>query len=309
MHEPPYPHTTELPERREHPRYEVDAAATVYSVGSSPVQSRVIELSRIGCRVKTAQPLHLPAQARVEISFNVRGIAFRLPGVTEWSDDHHLFGVQFTALSPRREGELVELLHELEIEEAARAAKKAAPPEPPAQLQSATLFALKKGTTADQFPKDTPEGEDQPAAESSAPSAEGEADQTIPFPAPDEPRPQRRERRQQKRHSVNSRATVYLINLRSQREGLIMDVSLSGCRIRTDEQFPVGIYRRVEVGFVLDGLPFRLAGVTQSVHNRFTVGIRFLDISERKREQLQFVIDEIEEMRQDGTIPVASSQT
>jgi hypothetical protein len=51
----------------------------------------------------------------------------------------------------------------------------------------------------------------------------------------------------------------------------------------------------VETEFKVDGLPFRLAGVVQSVHDRFTVGIRFLDMSARKRDQLVHLIEEIAE--------------
>ena len=43
----------------------------------------------------------------------------------------------------------------------------------------------------------------------------------------------------------------------------------------------------------MEGLPFRLAGVTQAIYDPFNVGIRFLDMSDRKREQLQQLIDEI----------------
>lgn len=105
----------------------------------------------------------------------------------------------------------------------------------------------------------------------------------------------RRERRQVQRHGVDSTAAVLLLDVHANVRGRILDVSLGGCRIRFEERFPVGIYRRVEVEFLLDGLPFRLPGVVQSLHDRFTVGIRFVDLSERKREQLLFVIEEIAE--------------
>jgi hypothetical protein len=94
---------------------------------------------------------------------------------------------------------------------------------------------------------------------------------------------------------VNSEASVFLLDVRSRVMGRVLDVSLGGCRIRANERFPVVIYRRVEVEFTLDGLPFRLAGVVQSVHDRYTVGIRLLDLSDRKRAQLMMVIDELEE--------------
>ena len=51
----------------------------------------------------------------------------------------------------------------------------------------------------------------------------------------------------------------------------------------------------MEVEFRIEGLPFRLAGVTQAIYDPFNVGIRFLDMSDRKREQLLQLIEEIEE--------------
>ncbi len=111
--------------------------------------------------------------------------------------------------------------------------------------------------------------------------------------------PAKQERRAQARHSVDSNAAIFLVDVASKAVGRIVDVSLGGCRICTDERFPLGIYRRVEVQFVLDGLPFRLGGVTQSLHDRKTVGIRFLDLSERKREQLAVLVEEIDQMHGD----------
>jgi hypothetical protein len=94
---------------------------------------------------------------------------------------------------------------------------------------------------------------------------------------------------------VDSAATVFLVDLRICIRGRIVDVSLGGCRIKSPNRFPVGIYRRVEVEFTLDGLPFRLAGVVQSLHDAHTIGIRLLDLSERKREQLTALMEELEE--------------
>lgn len=106
-----------------------------------------------------------------------------------------------------------------------------------------------------------------------------------------------RERREQARHEVDTSATVLLVRVGSTLRGRIVDLSLTGCRIHTDERFPVGIYTRVETEFRLEGLPFRLGGVIQAIHNRNSVGIRFLDLSERKRQQVLDLIGEIEESR------------
>ncbi len=81
--------------------------------------------------------------------------------------------------------------------------------------------------------------------------------------------------------------------------GHILNLSQGGCRLRTDERFNVGIYARVEAEFYLHGLPFRLAGVSQAIMDRNTIGVRFIDMSERKREQLTELIAEIHEAEQE----------
>lgn len=106
-----------------------------------------------------------------------------------------------------------------------------------------------------------------------------------------------RKRIVQHRYAVDTTAIIRLIDLAADLLGHIVDISLGGCRIHTDRRFPLGIFRRVEVEFRIDGLPFRLGGVTQTIHDPFNVGIRFLDLSDRKREQLLQLIDEIRKSR------------
>ena len=50
-------------------------------------------------------------------------------------------------------------------------------------------------------------------------------------------------------------ATIFLVKVGSALRGRILDLSLSGCRIRTDERFQVGIYTRVETEFHLEACP------------------------------------------------------
>jgi hypothetical protein len=88
---------------------------------------------------------------------------------------------------------------------------------------------------------------------------------------------------------------IDLVKVGSKLMGHILDLSVGGCRIRTLEKFPVGIYTRIETEFKLHGLPFRLGGVIQALHDRYTVGIRFLDMSSRKRDQVVELVGELEE--------------
>ena len=87
---------------------------------------------------------------------------------------------------------------------------------------------------------------------------------------------------------------IRLVNLATDVHGRTLDISTGGgCHIRTDRRFPVGIFHRVEAEFRIEGLPFRLAGVTQTIYDPFNLGVRFLDMSDRKREQLLHLIEEI----------------
>ena len=110
-------------------------------------------------------------------------------------------------------------------------------------------------------------------------------------------------RRQDARQELDYTATILLVNVGSTLRGRILDLSLGGCRIRTEARFPVGIYTRAETEFCAEGLSFRLGGVIQAIHDRRTVGIRFLDLSPRKQQQVLELIEEIQQMHA-AAVPV-----
>jgi hypothetical protein len=192
-------------------------------------------------------------------------------------------------------------------EEAMRVALEPVPMPKPAALEAAKVISgpsQAHGVTSHPAPA-AAAGQDgrrpgaSAAGASTQSSTQSKTQGPMPVPAPEsKPQQKGRERRQVTRHAVDSTAGIFLVDVRSQVEGRILDVSVSGCRIRCTEKFPVGIYRRVEVEFVLDGLPFRLPGVVQSLHDRFTTGIRFLNLSERKSEQLLLLVQEMSEARE-----------
>jgi len=183
-----------------------------------------------------------------------------------------------------------------------------------------SLYNESLGTTSDLYEYDRLEGrEDQPPTPQSPWELAGDhcacrkADQEVVKamsvePAVDTPsveassallpiEPAHPNRRAHSRYGVDASAIVYLVKTGSRIQGHLLDVSLSGCRIQTRERITVGIYRQVEVEFNLEGLPFRLGCVFQSIHDRQTVGIRFIDMSSRKREGLEQLIRDIEEKR------------
>ncbi len=284
-------------DRRSAPRLSVDGLASLFLVkhGSS-VPCRVVDLSMGGCLLETQKQLLAGIQLRVEVTFKVRGLAFRFNGVTQWTDGRQRIGIRFVDVTSRRKDELVELLREVEQENAEKAAAQAseagAIEEQAPEEITVACEELEPEPAVNSYPVCEPPMRSQPAVCAIPSQPEIEAPSAPRFA-----KPAKRERRAQSRHEVDTSAVIYLVNVGSRLHGRIVDLSLGGCRIRTDERFPVGIYTRVEMEFRLEGLPFRLGGVIQSIHDRRQVGLRFLDVSDRKRAQVEQLIEEIEEMR------------
>jgi hypothetical protein len=289
----------------------VDEEATLLLVDhGSRMGCRIVELSLDGCRMSTRGRLPGRKRARVEVTFRVRGAAFRFSGVMECSNGAGLFGVRFVDLPIRRRDELVEVLRELEMDLRAKDAKKA---EEKLADEREAQERLEREQAAGWHAEERQAGEERVAAQPEEVERQ-DGEQTEVVRVAEQPRPTahqaawrpagkgpggpvKRERRTQVRHEVDTSAVICLVNGGSRLSGRILDLSVGGCRIRTDERFPVGIYTRVETEFHLQGLPFRLGGVIQAIHDRGLVGIRFLDVSERKRDQLERLIEEVEEMR------------
>jgi hypothetical protein len=289
LEEQGHSHADEPPERRDHTRYPVDEEAVVVFAGNNKQQAaRIVDLSQEGCRVRSEERLAFRSGWPVEVSFKLSGVVFEFSGMLQWADSGSLMGVHFVNVNPRRVVELAKVICEMEAgvkprtETESRVVADQAGAEradPKSGIESAGLGRDRGGATTKEDP--TVQPADTRAAAGSEPPA---AQAAVP-----------RYHRRSARHDVDTSASILLVNVGSTLRGRILDLSLGGCRIRTDDHFPVGIYTRVETEFRLEGLPFRLGGVIQAIHDRNTVGIRFLDLSERKRQQVLDLIAEIEE--------------
>jgi c-di-GMP-binding flagellar brake protein YcgR len=284
-------------ERRAHPRVSVDEDSVLLFVAQGlPIKARIVDLGLGGCHLLSNDPFTGKVGRPVEITFKVNGVAFRFSGVVQWTDGRTQLGIHFVNMISRRKAELAEVIEEM----AARAqpvnqlvaeqdAQETPPPEIPKAVSAGPVEPIAAKANE---PRIVAKASEPPAAPQ---PAETEIPAEIAPPA--RPPSKFRDRRAQTRHEVDTVATIFLVKVGSALRGRILDLSPSGCRIRTDERFPVGIYTRVETEFHLEGLPFRLGGVIQAIHNRNMVGIRFLDLSERKRQQVLDLIDEMEQMR------------
>jgi c-di-GMP-binding flagellar brake protein YcgR len=347
-------------ERRGMPRCLVDEEATLMVVSRGlTIPGRLMELSAGGCRITLKEKLAQGMHAAVETSFRIRGIAFRLSGLTEWTAGGNTVGVSFGPMSARRRDDLLEVLCEVEAEQAAKAGDAAGlgdgtPPDAAVAAEPVSLPALAArheivrpmtrpenfkllnavlrevaGAQAAPGPAPGPDRGPAPGPDPSPALGAGngepgrrpgagalienpsDANQgvapnggTAGFDRPEamtEPaaRPKsRRDRRVDARCNVDTSVAIHLVKIGSMLAGRILDMSLGGCRIHTVDRFPVGIYTRVEIEFSLQGTALLLGGVVQAIHGRNEVGIRFLDVSLRKREQMAELIEEIRETRE-----------
>jgi len=271
-------------ECRESPRLPVNDDAKLTLIGQdSSVPCTVLDLSQGGCRLRAKQRLKVRPRIPVEVTFKIRGLPMLLCGVIQWTDYADMFGIRFVDVSSRRKEMLAELIGEIEAIHAGELKRLGNTPSdrradprvmaPPAQPGSLEIVPRRQ-------PAELQQTDIRPDPQPAQPTQIADAG----------------EDRVRSRQEVDTSAFILLIRSGAKLSGRIVDLSLGGCRIRTDELFPQGIYTRVDLEFRLEEQPFRLSGVIQHIQDRRFAGIRFMDLSDGKKEQLEQLIREVEEM-------------
>jgi hypothetical protein len=286
--------TVQRPEQlRKRPRFVVDRDAVLLLVDHGlSMPCRIIDLSLEGCRMNTTVRYPAGLGVRVELTFTVNGIVFRFGGAVRWTDGGNSVGIQFVGITPRRIGELAEVLGEVEEDLAVKAVREAAE-----KLAAEEQAAAAQVVEIAELVLDEGELLDEQAETLAVGGSSADLPQGV-----------ERERRAHFRHEVHTSAAIFLVHTGFNQIGSILNLSLDGCRIRTDEQFLLGIYTRVEAEFRVAGRPFRVGGVIQDIREGELVGIRFAELSESSREPLEQLIAqmrEIEQVRAKGKLPEA----
>ena len=256
----------------------------------SSIRCHMIDLGLEGCRLRRSEEFPAQAGMTVEIAFRLAGTLFRFPGTIQWSAKDTILGLHFTKMSDARKQELIDLLGAMHEEMEAREKEAHEKEKKVAQADEQPAAPI-------QQPSQPPEIAAQANTLHLVPNSPAQATEiNTALVAAAKPLPPRyRERREHDRHEIDALARVLFLSIHTRVTGKVIDLSFGGCRIRAQQEIPVGAYRRVEVEFMVDGLPLLLPGVTQSLHDKFTIGIRFVEMTDRKRGQLQTVIDELNE--------------
>ncbi len=296
----------EGPDRRAYPRYPADCVVTVIPLtGAARVMGHLVDLSMGGCRLVTDHVVMITIRMRVELLFELRGIQFRIVGVSQGTRGGKYYAIKFQEMTERKRGELRELLAEIAEESARKAAEgpaervghQAEQAEEVAAVVDEAVPGVVAESVAEPVFVPVRVAATMPQAEVAA-VKEAEPVPAVMAAAVEKAEPTALEVKNLRacnRHNVDTSAKLLLVNTGISMASRIQDLSLGGCKLRTNDRFSVGIYVRVETEFYLRGLPFRLGGVSQVILDRHTIGVRFLDMSERKREQLKELIQEIAE--------------
>jgi hypothetical protein len=109
--------------------------------------------------------------------------------------------------------------------------------------------------------------------------------------------PKGRERRVHRRFDIEAAVRLTVVQKGHLLECEMVNLSLSGCRLRFAAACDLECGSFVEMQFIGNGLPLRLAAIIQVRIDAHTVGMRFVRTSARMLDRLEDLIAEIEEGR------------
>jgi hypothetical protein len=101
------------------------------------------------------------------------------------------------------------------------------------------------------------------------------------------------ERRKFPRQAVEGPAAIVILEQGVGFRCSVLDLSLSGCRLRTGLRFPGTAWDHVEVSFKLRGISLRFDGEIQWIDGLQKIGIRFMELTPHRRTELADMLTEL----------------
>lgn len=101
------------------------------------------------------------------------------------------------------------------------------------------------------------------------------------------------ERRVHSRHELDTTATLVVVEKGVVFRCDLLEVSLGGCRVFSDNPVTIPDQALVEVDFIGRGYPIRVATVVRENRDGHVLGMQFQKMSARLRERLQELIEEL----------------
>jgi hypothetical protein len=109
-----------------------------------------------------------------------------------------------------------------------------------------------------------------------------------------EPPPGGIERRVHARHELEASANLMVLERGRVFKCLILEISLSGCRLFNEIPISLDHDTQVEVEFTGHGYPFRLAAKVRTKSDEHLIGLEFMNASPRTLDRLKDLVTELE---------------
>jgi c-di-GMP-binding flagellar brake protein YcgR len=101
-------------EKREYARFACAGSAEVtLSAGTAPLAATILDISKEGCLLTLKVNKLIPAETRLEVSFEVNRLRFRVRGTLKSHRNNGRIGIQFLNVNPRICRQLAELIDEM----------------------------------------------------------------------------------------------------------------------------------------------------------------------------------------------------
>jgi hypothetical protein len=251
----------------------------------------VVDISLTGCCVRTEIPFAAGALETVKVVFPIFEMVLSIWGATQWVRGGHIVGIQFRHPTAQSKNQLAGLLTCL-IDNSATDVVKKAMAEIANDPSENPILQLEYPAAAQSMAEPESEPEPEPEPELVEAPQEFAVPKIHPPRTPDRPVLKCAEQ-VLIMEAGDSPASLALTGDDGVLGGDIVDLSLTGCLMRLSCLRPIRLKAQAEVSFHVEGLPFRLAGVTEAMHDKRTLEIRFLQMSRRSRDDLNQVITEL----------------
>ena len=254
--------------RRSHDRHKLEDANGELIYMDSRTACSVLEVSVGGCSVQTVWPFAPGALAPVEVVLPILGMVLRICGLTQWMKKEQQIGICFFHVNSWSKCQLERLIDSL---------RGRSPVESVYELIACQKLNPAVGNILAMLPKEN-----------------SSAVEKLPIEAyPYNPLVHGGEGR-----LCAPKQDVWPVVFRSQKlgfchSGTLIDLSPCGCTARLNESFAGRLDDPVEVYFGLQGLRFGMSGITRSIDNLQRIGVQFISVVGRRRDDLHLVLAEI----------------
>jgi hypothetical protein len=285
--------------RRSYERYDLNASGGSLKYRGTTFLCDVIDISIGGCCLRTKTRFTAGNLAPIEVTVPIFGMFLHMIGITQWVSGECLIGVRFIHPSAQSKNQLAGLLTCLVDQSAVEVVTEAvvaAATDPRApkildlEIPQSIIQSHKRSFESPQSRTDS----EKQSSSSISPSTSSEP------PAPSIEPPFESGIRIGESKLLSSKnddwsAVLDLLKNGSQVAGTITGFNLDGCIFRISSRFGGAIRMRVEVEFHTRGLFLRMPGIIEEILDKQFVAIRFLEMSRRRREDLELLLEELQE--------------